>query len=203
MTQKRMYTVILSSAAILISAAAFFAGFRMDTTSAARERLAREISAIDNSINEAEKTKEELNTQISNLETELSTKDTINDYYMEYQKQYNQLTDDINTLKEQSATLDSQIEEKRGTLDRNSGVKSGTKGKSYTLKKDEIYTCPNKISAGRYTVTGSGTIVIYSSSGRPRATENLDVAYGNSYTFDLKEKEQIKVSGSATLTELK
>lgn len=203
MTQKRIHIIILSAVTLLIAAAAFWIGFRINATTLARERLIREVSSIEKNTEALKKSNEELTDSISDLDAELSTKDTINDYYMEYQKQHDQLTDDINSLKEQSASLDSQIDEKRGTLDRNSGVKSGDKGKTYSLKKDEIYTCPDKISAGRYTVTGSGTIVIYSSSGRPRATENLDVAYSNSYTFDLKEKEQIKVSGNATLTEIK
>lgn len=203
MTHKKIFIIILSAVSLLIISAAFFIGFRIDSTSAAKIRLNREITSIETKITESEKKQEEINSQISELEAELSTKDTINDYYMEYQKQHDQLTEDINSLKEQSESLDNQIAEKQETLDRNSGVKSGTKGKSYSLKKDEIYACPDKIPAGRYTVTGSGTIVIYSSSGRPRATENLDVAYGNTYTFDLKEKEQIKVSGSASLTELK
>lgn len=203
MTHKRIFITITSIAVLLLAVMAFFIGFRINLTSVAKEQLTGEIAAVEHKTDDTKKSNEEINSQISDLDAELSTKDTMNNYYMEYQKQHDRLTEDIRALKEESASLDSQIEDTQGNLERNSGVKSGTKGKRYSVKKDEIYTCPDKLPQGRYIITGGGTVVIYSSSGRVRATENLDVAYGNSYTFDLNENEQIKVSQNATLTELK
>ena len=76
-------------------------------------------------------------------------------------------------------------------------------GKTYTLKKDQSYTCPSEIPAGRYIATGTGTLVIYSSSGKARVSEDLAVAYNNSYSFTLSEKEKIKATDDIKLTEIK
>lgn len=203
MTQKRLYLILLSALTVITALILFLIGSHISTRSIAKEKLASEITAIEKKIEDLQNEKEDIQQQISDIETELSTKSTINNYYMEYKKIHDELTNDIADLKKQSADLDTEIENKRQELEKTSGISEGKRGKSYTLKKDEIYTCPDKIPAGRYTVSGSGTLVISSSTGKVRATQNLDVAYDNSYTFTLSDKEQIKVTSEVTITELK
>lgn len=203
MTKKRLYIISISIFTALIAAILFTACFKHNSSSIAQQKLADEISALEENLSSLDEQKAELNQQISDIETELSTKNTINNYYMEYQKTHDELEEEITELKEQSAELDADIELKQKELGVFSGLKDETTGKSYTLKKDELYTCPDKIPAGRYIAVGSGSIIISSSSGKTRATENLDVAYNNSYTFNLSENEQIKVTGNVKLTELK
>ena len=100
-----------------------------------------------------------------------------------------------------NSELDSQIEELQK---QNSSLQTTEKtGKTYTLKKDQSYTCPSEIPAGRYIATGTGTLVIYSSSGKARVSEDLAVAYNNSYSFTLSEKEKIKATDDIKLTEIK
>ena len=203
MTQKKIYLIFVSALTVIVALILFLVGNHITTRSLAQERLDKEINVLEKETDDLQAQKEEIQQQISDIETELSTKSTINKYYMEYKKTYDELTNEIADLKKQSADLDAEIELKRQTLEKTSGISEGQKGKSYTLKKDEIYTCPDKIPAGRYTVSGSGTLVITTSTGTVRATQNLDVAYDNSYTFTLSDKEQIKVSSEVTITELK
>ncbi|MGN0106678.1 MAG: hypothetical protein ACI4A5_03130 [Hominilimicola sp.] len=203
MTQKKLYLILVSALTIIIALILFLTGNHITTHRLAKEKLDKEITSAQKTIDDLQTQKDEVQQQISDIETELSTKSTINNYYMEYKKTYDELTNEITDLKKQSAQLDTEIEAKQQELEKSSGISEDKKGKSYTLKKDQIYTCPDKIPAGRYTVSGSGTLVITTSTGKVRATQNLDVAYDNSYTFTLSDKEQIKVSSEVTITELK
>lgn len=203
MTQKRLYLISASVITAVIALILFLVGFNVNTRSIAKEKLESEITVLKKKTDDLQAQKEEIQQQISDIETELSTKSTINNYYMEYKKTHDELTNEIADLKKQSADLDAEIKIKQQELEETSGISEGKRGKSYILKKDTIYTCPDKIPAGRYTVSGSGTLVISSSTGKVRATQNLDVAYNNAYTFNLSDKEQIKVTSEVTITELK
>ncbi len=203
MTQKKLYLIVISALTLIIAVILFSVTFHINTSSISKEKLASEISVLEKSSSELKSEKEQLEQQISDIDTELSTKTTINNYYMEYKKTYDALTSEISDLKNQSAQLDTEINEKKKELNDNSSVKEEKKGKSYTMKKDEIFTCPDKLPAGRYIVSGKGTFTITSSAGKVRVTQNLDVATDNSYTFNISEKEQIRSTGDVTVTELK
>ncbi len=194
MNRKKIYITILASVTAAASIISFTTGFCVDTSIRAKDRLRTEISSLEKRRANLDEKKEELSTKLLELETELSSKDTVNNYYMEYQKTHDQLTADITELQKQSSALEA---EKAGR------IKGTIRGKTYSITKDEMYTCPDKIPSGRYIVTGRGTVVIYGTNGKTRAAENLDVSYNNSYTFDLKDKEKFKVNENASLTELK
>lgn len=203
MTVKKLYLILFISAAVIAAALLFTVGFTADTAARAKDRLGTEISLLNSKRENLEKQKEEMTEKLSGLETELSTKDTVNNYYMEYQKTFDTLTAEIESLKNQSAALDAEITEKEAEAEKAGKIKGTIRGKTYSLTKNETYTCPDKIPAGRYIVSGRGTVVITAANGKTRAAENLDVAYNNSYTFDLKDREKIKPSENVTLTELK
>lgn len=203
MTVKKLYLILFISAAVIAAALLFTIGFTADTAARAKDRLGTEISLLNSKRENLEKQKEEMTEKLSGLETELSTKDTVNNYYMEYQKTFDTLTAEIESLKNQSAALDAEITEKEAEAEKAGKIKGTIRGKTYSLTKNETYTCPDKIPAGRYIVSGRGTVVITAANGKTRAAENLDVAYNNSYTFDLKDREKIKPSENVTLTELK
>lgn len=203
MTVKKLYLILFISAAVIATALLFTIGFTADTAARAKDRLGTEISLLNSKCENLEKQKEEMTEKLSGLETELSTKDTVNNYYMEYQKTFDTLTAEIESLKNQSAALDAEITEKEAEAEKAGKIKGTIRGKTYSLTKNETYTCPDKIPAGRYIVSGRGTVVITAANGKTRAAENLDVAYNNSYTFDLKDREKIKPSENVTLTELK
>lgn len=201
--KEKLYIIILAVLTLVLSAAAFIFSFNLSTKSAASTLLRNETSVLRSSSSDMMNEKADLTNTVNNVTADLSAKDTINQYYVEYKKKNEELQSTITDLKSKSAELDDSIKAKRQEVSSASSVKTETKGKSYTLKANEIYTCPSKLAAGRYTASGSGTLVIYSSNGSARVNENLDTAYKNSYTFDLKENEQIRTSAEITLTEIK
>ncbi|MEI3115335.1 MAG: helix-turn-helix domain-containing protein [Eubacteriales bacterium] len=201
MTQKKLYVIILSFFTIIIGVVCFSLGNYFDTNSLATEKLKTQTSALEENTSSLTDTKNDLESQINDLNSELSTKTTVNNYFMEAKKKNDKLKNDITELNQKSSELDSQIEELQN---QNSSLQTTEKtGKTYTLKKDQSYTCPSEIPAGRYIATGTGTLVIYSSGGKARVSEDLAVAYNNSYSFTLSEKEKIKATDDIKLTEIK
>ena len=201
MTQKKLYVIILSFFTIIIGVVCFSLGNYFDTNSLATEKLKTQISALEENTSSLTDTKNDLESQINDLNSELSTKTTVNNYFMEAKKKNDKLKNDITELNQKSSELDSQIEELQN---QNSSLQTTEKtGKTYTLNKDQSYTCPSEIPAGRYITTGTGTLVIYSSGGKARVSEDLAVAYNNSYSFTLSEKEKIKATDDIKLTEIK
>ena len=186
MTQKKLYVIILSFFTIIIGVVCFSLGNYFDTNSLATEKLKTQISALeentssltdtknDDVFSSSADTKNDLESQINDLNSELSTKTTVNNYFMEAKKKNDKLKNDITELNQKSSELDSQIEELQN---QNSSLQTTEKtGKTYTLKKDQSYTCPSEIPAGRYIATGTGTLVIYSSGSKARVSEDLAVA---------------------------
>ena len=185
MTQKKLYVIILSFFTIIIGAVCFSLGNYFDTNSLATEKLKTQISALEENTSSLTDTKNDLESQINDLNSELSTKTTVNNYFMEAKKKNDKLKNDITELNQKSSELDSQIEELQN---QNSSLQTTEK----TGKTD-----------GRYIATGTGTLVIYSSGGKARVSEDLAVAYNNSYSFTLSEKEKIKATDDIKLTEIK
>ena len=203
MNKKLIALIILAAVTLAAAAGGFFAVYSADSQRRARTALSDEINSIgqrtETSVSENERLQEEINT----IDTELSTKDTINNYYMEYKKTHDDLTNEIEELKKQSAALDDEISARQAALVGSEDVKDVKRGKSYSLKKGETYDCTADIPEGRYNASGQGTLTILNSSGKARVSQNLDVAYANTYTFNIYKNEKIKVTGDVTLTELK
>lgn len=202
MTSKKIYIILISILSVILSAVLFFIGFRYNTSLIAKQSLNDEITLLESSTSELQAMKDSLDSQISDIDTELSTEETMNNYYMEYYKAREELQAEIEELQSQAQELERQIEEKKNQTDTMS-TSEGKEGKSYNLKSTQTYSCPDDIPEGRYKATGSGTLIISSLSGGTRINENLGVAFENTYTFNLKENEKIKVSADTVLTELK
>ncbi len=202
MTQKKLYITALSVFTLLLAVLMFFIGYRIDSSSLAQSKLSNEITVLEKSMESLAERKDEIQEQIDSLGEDLSTKDTANNYYMEYKKTYDDLTNEITSLEAELAQLNADIAEKQDQIDAINGVKKEKEGKKYALTKDNTYTCPDEVPEGRYKATGNGTIIISTSTGKNLKTENLDVAFENSYTFNLEKTQRIKVTGNVTLTEL-
>ena len=200
MTRKKLFLILLSvlTAAVTVSAGIF--AFNISAKNAARGSLDAEISDMTANTELITADSEHLKEQISEIDTELSTRDTVNGYYMEYKKTHDSLSEEVNTLKGELEQLEKDIEEKK----KSSGTVIETKkGKKYALSANNSYSCPDKILAGRYIAEGSGQLTVLNSSGRARISQNLSVAYDHSYTFDLSSGERVQVTEDITLTELK
>ena len=186
MTQKKLYVIILSFFTIIIGVVCFSLGNYFDTNSLATEKLKTQISALEENTSSLTDTKNDLESQINDLNSELSTKTTVNNYLIEAKKKNDKLKNDITELNQKSSELDSQIEELQN---QNSSLQATEKtGKTYDAT---------------VLLADTGTLVIYSSNGKARVSEDLAVAYNNSYSFTLSEKEKIKATDDIKLTEIK
>lgn len=200
MTKKKFYITAISLLTIILAVIAFFIGFGVDGTSKAKVILQDEITALTDDIDKLEIEKENINTQIADINSELSTKTTINNYFMEAKKKNDALKNSINDLKQKSNELDEKLKDKGDT---STTVSQGKEtGKTYTIAKDKTYSCPSDVPSGRYTAKGKGNFII-SSGGKTKSTVDLTVAYNNSYTFTLSEGENVKSTDEVILSEIK
>ena len=202
MTQKKLYIISLAVLTVIAAALLSMAAFAAGSSRAAQEDIARETASLKKQTDVVLEDTKNVKQELSTIEAELSTSDTVNNYYMEFKKTHDALTQEISELNGTLEQLDSELEAKRA--EGGTGLISGTKtGRKYTLNANESYSCPDKIPAGRYTAKGGGTLTIINSAGQTRVSQNLSVAYDNSYTFNISDKEKIQVTDSVTLTELK
>ena len=199
---KRVYIILISSLTVILAVVFFLIGYSVPTGQEASKQLQQEIALLDTDIAKINKETGEIQKQIDSIDAQLINESAIADEYMESKNTHDTLVGEIEELKNRSAQLDTEIEQSRITLEEASGVKDEKKGRSYALEANKTYSCPNEIPVGRYTVSGSGTLVITAANGKIRATQNLDVSYNNTYTFNLADKERIKSGAAVTITEL-
>lgn len=202
MTQKKLFAISLAALTLAAATAVWFVIFSVSSSGAAKGNIEYETSRLKEQTKSVKRDIDSVKQELSDIDTELSTSDTINSYYMEYKKTHDDLTQEINELEALIGTLDREIEEARAKTG-TPAASSAKTGSTYTLNTNEIYLCPDNVPAGRYQAKGNGTLTITNASGKTRVSQNLSVAYDNSYTFNLSDKEKIQVTDSVTLTELK
>lgn len=202
MSKKKLYITICSAAALAAAIAFFILGFHINTSSIASQTLTDKTDALKKDTENINSEIESISSEIEALEPFLSDKDNVNKYYVEYKDKNLELKTRLQDLKNMSSELDASIEAKQKEKT-DSELENKTQGMSYKLRANRSYSCPQDIPPARYIAKGSGTIVVYTASKTARETENLDVAYDNSYTFNLADKESVRTTGSVTLTELK
>ena len=138
MTQKKLYVIILSFFTIIIGVVCFSLGNYFDTNSLATEKLKTQISALEENTSSLTDTKNDLESQINDLNSELSTKTTVNNYFMEAKKKNDKLKNDITELNQKSSELDSQIEELQN---QNSSLQTNRKDRQniYIKERPKLY----------------------------------------------------------------
>lgn len=203
MNKRKIYLMSLAALTVLVAAAVFIGGYILSARSAAKPRLNEAVAEVKKNSADIQAVNDDLQSKIDDADTELSTEDTVNNYYMEYKKTHDSLENEVVELKKQNAALDDELSKKEGSAGEIEGLNRGTTGNQYALKKDKSYACPKDVPAGRYTAKGKGTFAVITSEGKARVSQNLDVSYDNSYTFNLSDGESIKTGGDVTLTELK
>ncbi len=202
MTKKKLFIILLAAFTAAASTAAGIFAFGASTKREAAAQLETETTDIKADTETITAESEKIKEQISAVDADLSTRNTVNGYYMEYKKTHDSLTEEISSLQSKIEQLDRDIEAKKSeTGDSDTGETK--KGKKYSLSAGESYSCPDKIPAGRYVAEGEGQLTVLNSAGRARISQNLSVAYDHTYTFDISKSEKIRVSEDITLTELK
>ena len=202
MTKKKLFIILLAAFTAAASTAAGIFAFGAGAKREAAARLETETTDIKADTETITAESEKIKEQISAVDADLSTRDTVNGYYMEYKKTHDSLTEEISSLQSKIEQLDRDIEAKKSEMG-NADTGETKKGKKYSLSAGESYSCPDKIPAGRYVAEGEGQLTVLNSAGRARISQNLSVAYDHTYTFDISKGEKIRVSEDITLTGLK
>lgn len=201
MSGRKIYLIAASLITVILAALVFFSGSSFSVNRIARSQVKKETASLKSSEEKYLKEADSLKSQIDSLAEGLEDGREINKEFIALKKENDTLKSTIKALELESRQLDVSINEQKNKLEASKTV-TERDGGSYRIEKDRAYRSPSDIPSGRYRVSGSGTLIIYSSNGRARETENLDSAHDNSYTFNLEENESIKVTGDALLTEI-
>lgn len=202
MTQKKLYIILLAALVLVVSSAAGTAAYRISSSSAAKPLLERETARLAADTETLISDMDGLRKEMDEVLAGLAEKDKVNSQYMEYKKNHDELATEVSELENRLRELNTETEAIQKELDASSVAQNKT-GKRYTLTANETYSCPDKLPERRYIANGAGTLTVLTSSGQTRISQNLDVAYDNSYTFNLSRGERVHVTGNVTLTELK
>ncbi len=201
--KKKVFVALLSVFTVAAASTAGIVSYDISAKNNARVLLVTEISDIEESAETVAADSKKIKERISEVDAELNERDTVNNSYMEYKETNDSLSEEITELQSRIDRLDADIEAKKSELKESGAISKVEKGRKYALSGNESYSCPDKLSAGRYIAEGSGQLTVLNSSGRARISQNLTVSYDHTYTFDLSKGEKVQVSEDITLTELK
>lgn len=202
MTQKKLYITLFAALILVISSVAGMMARRISSSSAAKPLLEKETSQLAADTEKLMSDTDELRKEMGEVLAGLEEKDSINSQYMEHKKKHDELAAEVSEFENRLSELNAETEAVQKELDTSTVTENKT-GKRYSLAANETYSCPDKIPENRYVAKGTGTLTVLTSSGQTRISQNLDVAYNSSYTFNLSRGERLHVTGNVTLTELK
>lgn len=202
MTQKKLYITLFAALILVISSVAGIMAHRISSSSAAKPLLEKETSQLAADTEKLMSDTDELRKEMGEVLAGLEEKDSVNSQYMEHKKKHDELAAEVSEFENRLSELNAETEAVQKELDTSTVTENKT-GKRYSLAANETYSCPDKIPENRYVAKGTGTLTVLTSSGQTRISQNLDVAYNSSYTFNLSRGERLHVTGNVTLTELK
>lgn len=202
MTQKKLYITLFAALILVISSVAGMMAHRISSSSAAKPLLEKEISQLAADTEKLMSDTDELRKEMGEVLAGLEEKDSVNSQYMEHKKKHDELAAEVSEFENRLSELNAETEAVQKELDTSTVTENKT-GRRYSLAANETYSCPDKIPENRYVAKGTGTLTVLTSSGQTRISQNLDVAYNSSYTFNLSRGERLHVTGNVTLTELK
>lgn len=202
MTQKKLYITLFAALILVISSVSGMMAHRISSSSAAKPLLEKETSQLAADTEKLMSDTDELRKEMGEVLAGLEEKDSVNSQYMEHKKKHDELAAEVSEFENRLSELNAETEAVQKELDTSTVTENKT-GKRYSLAANETYSCPDKIPENRYVAKGTGTLTVLTSSGQTRISQNLDVAYNSSYTFNLSRGERLHVTGNVTLTELK
>lgn len=202
MTQKKLYITLFAALILVISSVAGMMAHRISSSSAAKPLLEKETSQLAADTEKLMSDTDELRKEMGEVLAGLEEKDSVNSQYMEHKKKHDELAAEVSEFENRLSELNAETEAVQKELDTSTVTENKT-GRRYSLAANETYSCPDKIPENRYVAKGTGTLTVLTSSGQTRISQNLDVAYNSSYTFNLSRGERLHVTGNVTLTELK
>lgn len=192
--KERIYIALSAAAVITIAALAFFAGFFLPkpigainiSLNAYEKKDGAYLDALD-AYTASEKEIEKLNTDLGSTAQELEE-------FNQSRDSIDKITQKNNELETQKEQLQNEINSKRAVLDTLDGKTSASSSSALTLTSGR-YTAGENLTAGNYTITGTGSIVI-SNSGTARVNKSLK---SDGEKFTLSEGDILRIDGSAKL----
>ena len=190
---KKLYCIILAAVTVLVSVGAYFGGRKHSLNTRAMSVLRSEISSLTNEYNAKKSQNEASQKQKKDLQKQISEKSHINKEIAQSVSELEDVKKSTEDTKNQISEKKSLVEEQEKRLSEIKQITAAAKGKRLSLREG-VYRCPEEIAEGRYTVSGSYTIVLYDSSGKAKMSENLSKLDGSTFTFDIKDGEKIRAA---------
>ncbi|MBQ3425577.1 MAG: hypothetical protein IJH37_00340 [Clostridia bacterium] len=178
--------VVLNSRSILHTHAASVVEFE-------KNDMREKISDLKDEKKELERKEAEYTKEISKNELLTSEIEALKENIASYDS-------DIERVSEKNAELEKSIEEKQSYLDGLSDISADKPGGKYSLK-DKDYKCPSDIPAGKYVAKGTGKLYLKDISNRRKDKVDLSTIESNTYTFEIASGESVTVEGTIELTE--
>lgn len=161
------------------------------------QNLDSKINETEEKITELKSDVEALNGEIDILDKELDSKKELYDAYIDYNTKKIEYNNEIKANNDKNNSLLTSIEEKQIELQRLSTGVVAT-GEPITLGAGE-HTVGTSLPAGRYKITGSSNLFIYSADGDLLVNTILGGGWGvSSYTVNLGDGYRIEAHGKDT-----
>lgn len=183
-SRKFVFIAVTAAITCLICVGTFLGGLLINTRSRASASLSSETNETVERNKSLSAEKDALTKQQDELSKQISEKSSINKTLDESSKKLAQLKQDLKYAQDKSSEFDSSISSAKEKLALYADTKKNASGKEKTLTKG-TYTCPKDIEAGRCTIHGTGTLLVYDASNSLIINENLSELDTKSYTFNL------------------
>lgn len=195
------WQIVFTALVIAFTAAVAVPVYRMGDAAAVRslaaDKLEKDIETVEEEYGELSKSKEQIEKNLYNLNSDIDSKSHINKEIEGHEEQLTELSGKISAAQKTVEELDRQIDEKEEES-RQSGS-SSAKGKKKTLSKGE-YSCPEDFKEGSYVISGDeGTILLYDASGKLIENPSLSSTPGHEFTIQLKEDYRFIISQTVTI----
>lgn len=175
-----------------VIAASLLAGFLVPKSEKTVSRSLASLKQTDKDYLRVKQSSDDARVETERLEERIEENTKNIEKFNDYQDNLDKITQKINDLKKEKEALEAQVKEKRSELDSLSVSLNAKSKKTVTLTSGRYETGVN-IAEGKYSVTGSGSIVI-SSGGSARVNKALK---SDGEAFTISNGDIIDIDGSA------
>ncbi len=163
--------------------------------------VAAEKNDMNSNMSSMKKEKSKLSKKAADYDKTLADNKLLSDEITALTGELADYNESIKNAKHTIAELESAIADKTAYKQNLGSLSDGKTGekKTYTNKTLAV---PLDLSAGRYIAEGKGTLMIYTGTKLVDKAHNLSLIDTNSYTFDIKSGQSVKIEGTLSLTKI-
>lgn len=189
---KIIYLLILTAVTVALAFAMYYWGRTVSINRKASALLDKEIIQLKSDYSKTESEKNLLAKQKNELAKQINENSETSKEIEASIKLAEQTQSNIETAKTKITDLENETKNKKDALAKLEKIAKSTFGKKLSLGAG-LYYCPMDLSKGRYTVSGSGTLLVYAKTNQLIISEDLSRLEGKSFTFDLEEGQRVKI----------